>query len=184
MNCEPLVGLALDAHCSKIVLLDMFRTIFVIFLNRNIRRTRQQRTVSDDDSASGGDESQDKPDDSSSTKPETKSEPKTESDGTAAKTKEPGENTEGIKAELKEEVDQKEGEPVKEKSDGPKEKTEKAADKKEVDPLEGVDMVNNMECKFNLNSYKMVYVVNSEDYMYRRTALKKAKEVDIFSLYS
>ena len=46
-----------------------------------------------------------------------------------------------------------------------------------MNPLEGVDMINKMECKFNLNSYKMVYVVNSEDYMYRRTSLKKAKQV-------
>ncbi|XP_033099647.1 paired amphipathic helix protein Sin3a-like isoform X2 [Anneissia japonica] len=42
--------------------------------------------------------------------------------------------------------------------------------------LKGLDVVNNMECQFNINSYKIVYVVNSEDYMYRRTALKKAKE--------
>ncbi|XP_071943532.1 paired amphipathic helix protein Sin3a-like isoform X2 [Antedon mediterranea] len=42
--------------------------------------------------------------------------------------------------------------------------------------LKGVDIMNNMECQFNINSYKIVYVVNSEDYMYRRTALKKAKE--------
>ena len=133
--------------------------------------------MSDEDSTSGGDESQEKTEDSS-TKPEVKPEQKTESDETATK---PEENTEGIKMETKEESDQKEGEPVKEKSEGPKEKTEKVVDKKEVDPLEGVDIVNNMECKFNLNSYKMVYVVNSEDYMYRRTALKKAKEVYIFS---
>lgn len=50
-----------------------------------------------------------------------------------------------------------------------------------MNPLEGVDMVNNMECKFNLNSYKMVYVVNSEDYMYRRTSITKAKQVSLVS---
>lgn len=34
-----------------------------------------------------------------------------------------------------------------------------------------------MECMFKLNSYKMVYVFKSEDYMYRRTALQRAHQV-------
>lgn len=34
-----------------------------------------------------------------------------------------------------------------------------------------------MECMFKLNSYKMVYVFKSEDYMYRRTALMRAHQV-------
>uniref|UniRef100_A0A8C0YTQ7 Paired amphipathic helix protein Sin3a n=2 Tax=Cyprinus carpio TaxID=7962 RepID=A0A8C0YTQ7_CYPCA len=34
-----------------------------------------------------------------------------------------------------------------------------------------------MECMFKLNSYKMVYVFKSEDYMYRRTALLRAQQV-------
>lgn len=50
------------------------------------------------------------------------------------------------------------------------------APKNPVKQFQGVDMVNNMECKFNLNSYRMVYVVDSEDYMYRRSSLKKARE--------
>ncbi|KAB5525944.1 hypothetical protein PHYPO_G00146040 [Pangasianodon hypophthalmus] len=33
-----------------------------------------------------------------------------------------------------------------------------------------------MECMFKLNSYKMVYVIKSEDYMYRRTALSRAHQ--------
>uniref|UniRef100_A0A8C1K2B3 Paired amphipathic helix protein Sin3a n=1 Tax=Cyprinus carpio TaxID=7962 RepID=A0A8C1K2B3_CYPCA len=33
-----------------------------------------------------------------------------------------------------------------------------------------------MECMFKLNSYKMVYVFKSEDYMYRRTALLRAQQ--------
>ncbi|XP_010874355.1 paired amphipathic helix protein Sin3a isoform X2 [Esox lucius] len=33
-----------------------------------------------------------------------------------------------------------------------------------------------MECMFKLNSYKMVYVFKSEDYMYRRTALTRAHQ--------
>lgn len=34
-----------------------------------------------------------------------------------------------------------------------------------------------MECMFKLNSYKMVYVCKSEDYMYRHTALTRAHQV-------
>lgn len=33
-----------------------------------------------------------------------------------------------------------------------------------------------MECMFKLNSYKMVYVFKSEDYMYRRTAQLRAHQ--------
>uniref|UniRef100_W5ND21 Paired amphipathic helix protein Sin3a n=1 Tax=Lepisosteus oculatus TaxID=7918 RepID=W5ND21_LEPOC len=42
--------------------------------------------------------------------------------------------------------------------------------------LENVENLNKMECKFKLNSYKMVYVFKSEDYMYRRTALLRAHQ--------
>lgn len=34
-----------------------------------------------------------------------------------------------------------------------------------------------MECMFKLNSYKMVYVFKSEDYMYRRSAQLRAHQV-------
>ncbi|XP_070619725.1 paired amphipathic helix protein Sin3a isoform X2 [Erythrolamprus reginae] len=43
-------------------------------------------------------------------------------------------------------------------------------------PLENVESFDKLECKFKLNSYKMVYVINSEDYMYRRTALLRAHQ--------
>ena len=36
-----------------------------------------------------------------------------------------------------------------------------------------------MECMFKLNSYKMVYVCKSEDYMYRHTALTRAHQVGL-----
>lgn len=39
-----------------------------------------------------------------------------------------------------------------------------------------MDILDNTECKFNVNSFKIVYVVNSEYYLYKRTALKRAKE--------
>lgn len=43
--------------------------------------------------------------------------------------------------------------------------------------LENVETLDKLECKFKLNSYKMVYVIKSEDYMYRRTALLRAQQV-------
>ena len=44
-----------------------------------------------------------------------------------------------------------------------------------------MDILDNTECKFNVNSFKIVYVVNSEYYLYKRTALTKARQVS-FSL--
>lgn len=43
-------------------------------------------------------------------------------------------------------------------------------------PTEGMDIMDNTECKFNVNSFKMVYVVNSESYLYKRKALNRARE--------
>uniref|UniRef100_A0AAR2JK20 Paired amphipathic helix protein Sin3a n=1 Tax=Pygocentrus nattereri TaxID=42514 RepID=A0AAR2JK20_PYGNA len=48
----------------------------------------------------------------------------------------------------------------------------KEAAKKSADTSDGPKM----ECMFKLNSYKMVYVFKSEDYMYRRTALSRAHQ--------
>ncbi|XP_067161296.1 paired amphipathic helix protein Sin3a isoform X3 [Apteryx mantelli] len=42
--------------------------------------------------------------------------------------------------------------------------------------MENVESLDKLECKFKLNSYKMVYVIKSEDYMYRRTALLRAQQ--------
>ncbi|XP_066557798.1 SIN3 transcription regulator family member Aa [Amia ocellicauda] len=53
------------------------------------------------------------------------------------------------------------------------EKEGKEGGKKSV---ENVENMNKVECKFKLNSYKMVYVFKSEDYMYRRTALLRAHQ--------
>ncbi|XP_028812536.1 paired amphipathic helix protein Sin3a isoform X2 [Denticeps clupeoides] len=52
------------------------------------------------------------------------------------------------------------------------EKESKDSAKKSADGGSSV----NMECMFKLNSYKMVYVFKSEDYMYRRTALLRAQQ--------
>uniref|UniRef100_G3VDE3 Paired amphipathic helix protein Sin3a n=1 Tax=Sarcophilus harrisii TaxID=9305 RepID=G3VDE3_SARHA len=42
--------------------------------------------------------------------------------------------------------------------------------------MENVESLDKLECRFKLNSYKMVYVIKSEDYMYRRTALLRAQQ--------
>ncbi|KAL1419890.1 hypothetical protein MTO96_004643 [Rhipicephalus appendiculatus] len=38
------------------------------------------------------------------------------------------------------------------------------------------DLVEDSQCKFNLNSYKMVFVVNSSSYIYNRRALRRAQQ--------
>lgn len=40
----------------------------------------------------------------------------------------------------------------------------------------GVESASNLDCRFKLNTHKMVFVMNSEDYMYRRGALVKARK--------
>ena len=45
---------------------------------------------------------------------------------------------------------------------------------------EDMDIMGNTECKFKVNSFKMVFVVNNESYLYKRTALKRAREVSTF----
>ncbi|XP_077187617.1 paired amphipathic helix protein Sin3b isoform X2 [Paroedura picta] len=40
--------------------------------------------------------------------------------------------------------------------------------------LVGVESACNVDCKFKLNSHKMLFVTNAEDYMYRRGALSRA----------
>ncbi|TTJ85384.1 Paired amphipathic helix protein Sin3b [Bagarius yarrelli] len=40
----------------------------------------------------------------------------------------------------------------------------------------GVESAGNLDCRFKLNTHKMVFVMNSEDYMYRRGALIKSRK--------
>ncbi|XP_064197240.1 paired amphipathic helix protein Sin3b [Anguilla rostrata] len=40
----------------------------------------------------------------------------------------------------------------------------------------GVETAGSLDCRFKLHSHKMVFVMNSEDYMYRRGALVKARK--------
>ncbi|KAM9329092.1 paired amphipathic helix protein Sin3b [Gastrophryne carolinensis] len=42
--------------------------------------------------------------------------------------------------------------------------------------LMGVESASNMDCRFKLNSHKMMFIINSEDYMYRWGTLTRAKE--------
>lgn len=40
-----------------------------------------------------------------------------------------------------------------------------------------MDILDNIECKFNVNLFKIVYVVNSEYYLYKRIVFIKVREV-------
>ncbi|XP_061457107.1 paired amphipathic helix protein Sin3b [Rhineura floridana] len=40
----------------------------------------------------------------------------------------------------------------------------------------GVESACNVDCKFKLNTHRMLFVMNAEDYMYRRGALARAKQ--------
>ena len=51
------------------------------------------------------------------------------------------------------------------------------------DEVEDMEVENSMECKLSLNSYKIRFVKGSEDYLYRRQALKRAKEVSCDLLF-
>ncbi|KAM8961090.1 paired amphipathic helix protein Sin3b [Pelodytes ibericus] len=42
--------------------------------------------------------------------------------------------------------------------------------------LMGVESASNMDCRFRINSHKMMFIINSEDYMYRWGTLTRAKE--------
>lgn len=53
---------------------------------------------------------------------------------------------------------------------------ENEQDKKEAQLFPNVYMVNGLECKISLNSYKMRYVSGTSDFMYRRNAIGRAKE--------
>ncbi len=62
--------------------------------------------------------------------------------------------------------------------------TDKDGDKDDKDELsltkkigDDMDIMDNTECKFNVNSFKLVYVVNSENYLYKRMALRRAQQV-------
>lgn len=43
----------------------------------------------------------------------------------------------------------------------------------------GVENAGSLDCRFKLSTHKMVFVMNSEDYMYRRGALVKSRKVGL-----
>lgn len=45
--------------------------------------------------------------------------------------------------------------------------------------LVGVESACNVDCRFKLSTHKMMFIVNSEDYMYRRGTLGRAKQVPL-----
>ena len=47
---------------------------------------------------------------------------------------------------------------------------------------EAIEVDDNTQCKFSLNNFKMVFVVNSDSYMYKKQALKRAKQVSTVML--
>lgn len=46
--------------------------------------------------------------------------------------------------------------------------------------LKDLQVNDNTQCRFNVNSYKMLYVVEGNDWMHRRSALSKARSVSKF----
>lgn len=48
--------------------------------------------------------------------------------------------------------------------------------------LVGVESACNVDCRFKLSTHKMMFIVNSEDYMYRRGTLCRAKQVPLPAL--
>lgn len=42
-----------------------------------------------------------------------------------------------------------------------------------------ISIMDNTECKFKMNSIKIMYVVNSETCLYKRLALQRAKQVSV-----
>ena len=89
------------------------------------------------------------------------------------------ENTNNVVSDGDSTVKEGEKEEVKEEKDSSQENELNEL----VKPSEDIDIIDNTECKFNVNSFKLVYVVNSESYLYKRMALKRAKEVSRFRLF-
>lgn len=61
-----------------------------------------------------------------------------------------------------------------------KDSTNKTSDDEQLKDLQIND---NTQCRFNVNSYKMLYFVEGNDWMHRRSALSKARSVSTHSLF-
>ena len=99
-----------------------------------------------------------------------------EENGSEKENENTNENTNNIISDGDSTVKEGEKEEVKEEKDSSQENELNEL----VKPSEDIDIIDNTECKFNVNSFKLVYVVNSESYLYKRMALKRAKEVSRF----
>ncbi|XP_067652996.1 paired amphipathic helix protein Sin3a-like isoform X1 [Haliotis asinina] len=64
----------------------------------------------------------------------------------------------------------------KEQEEKEKEREKDESVRTEAQASEDMDILDSTGCKFNVNSFKMVYVVNSESYLYKRMALQRARE--------
>ncbi|KAL5019521.1 hypothetical protein ScPMuIL_002413 [Solemya velum] len=64
----------------------------------------------------------------------------------------------------------------KQKTDAEQEENSNSNPESPKPSSDDMDIIDNTECKFNVNSFKLVYVVNSESYLYKRMALNRARE--------
>ena len=69
-------------------------------------------------------------------------------------------------------------------SDAPKVPSDssKVASDERVASGQDIEMKDESQCRFNVNNYKMVFVVDSECYMYKRLAIQRARLVSIKSI--
>ena len=47
--------------------------------------------------------------------------------------------------------------------------------------LKDLEVNDNTQCRFNVNSYKMLFVIEGESYVYRRNSIAKARMVSLLS---
>ncbi|XP_041355634.1 paired amphipathic helix protein Sin3a-like isoform X2 [Gigantopelta aegis] len=79
-----------------------------------------------------------------------------------------------VEREMKDREEQQDGEM--DAAEMREEKTDTDKDSSRSRPAGDLDILDSTGCKFNVNSFKMVYVVNCESYLYKRMALNRAKE--------
>lgn len=82
----------------------------------------------------------------------------------------------------KQEIDEgKDGDKANDKSDDVIKREEKSPPSRigvpEVESC--ISAYDNSECRFNLNSYKILFVINKENLLYKKNAFSKAKKVSI-----
>lgn len=101
--------------------------------------------------------------------------------GSETEKKESGETVDKLKADEEKNEEDKMDTESSENSGGDNGKDSSVKEVGDVKQPEDMDIIDNTECKFNVNSFKLVYVVNSESYLYKRMALKRAREVNVYT---